>query len=245
VTRLQSWLLVSFAGALTLAAILTLVDLHLTQVETRTAEAAIAKAPPDLGPTVDKLNTTIDKANALLLALNAPCTDFQGNYSCGPILTLAQTEKNIGILAGKSAQQVQQSATLINAAATGIRDVSASAKGALDQGTETLKQVNDKETGVGATLAKVNGQLDALKAWENSPEVQADVLDVNLTLGEVKRFSVASANSMENVQGITADIHTETTKMTQPKTKEQKIMEWAPVAVKGAISIVCVVFGPC
>ena len=79
--------------------------------------AEFHKVAVNLKQTVTGLNG-IEKATAdTLNALNAPCKDFQGDYICGPIQQLAQTEKNIGILAARSAQQVQQTATLVNAAA--------------------------------------------------------------------------------------------------------------------------------
>ena len=45
--------------------------------------------------------------------LNAPCTDFHGDYECGPIKQASQTEKNIGILAAQGALQTKQSGQLI------------------------------------------------------------------------------------------------------------------------------------
>jgi hypothetical protein len=76
-------------------------------------------------------NGAVGTLNDTLAALNAPCKDFQGDYICGPIPQLAQTEKNIGILAAKSAQQVQQSAVLVNASAIAVQRTADAASGLL------------------------------------------------------------------------------------------------------------------
>jgi hypothetical protein len=198
------------------------------------------KAAPDLAPTLAAMNQSIARLNPVITNANTAfknLADATGDWSDS---SKAQARDVRALLSagGRTLDAVTEDAHAGKAAIQ-------SGQKAADGLTETFAQVNDKDVGVKATLAKVNGQLDALKAYEDSPEVQAELIDFAFTLKEVKRFTSNSADSMENVKGITADIHTETTKMTQPKTKEQKIMEWAPVAVKGTISVLCVVFGPC
>lgn len=76
-TPRQSWTLVACAVLLTLGGLLTMIDLHYTQVATRNAEAALAKAAPDLTPTVAKMNASMDK----LIPLLAKADTAMGNLS--------------------------------------------------------------------------------------------------------------------------------------------------------------------
>ena len=93
--------------------------------------------------TFDRINTTLDK-------INAGCVDIQGDYVCGPIEQLSQTEKNVGILAARSAQQVQQTGTLVTAVANNLNTVGEAVKdsaghinGTADAATGTLKAATD------------------------------------------------------------------------------------------------------
>ena len=121
-------------------------------------------------------------ATSTMAALNAPCVDFHGDYICGPIPQLSQTEKNIGILAAQSAKQVKQSSRLVDAAADSVQTLTvkagatmdtakaqialvgpllASGTGLLDEGKKTLQITNDPKAGLpailaGATLAESN-----------------------------------------------------------------------------------------
>ncbi len=64
-------------------------------------------------------------------------------------------------------------------------------------------------------------------------------------LDNLQRLAGNSADTMENVKGITGDIRVQTKKMNEPKTKQQKIMEWAPLAVKTTLTMFCTLMGPC
>jgi hypothetical protein len=88
---------------------------------------------------------TLAKINGTLDAINAPCKDIQGDWVCGPLAQLAQTEKNVGILASRSAQQVQQTGILVTAVAnnldsvgTAVRDTARHLDKTADAGTGTL-----------------------------------------------------------------------------------------------------------
>jgi len=97
---------------------------------------------------------TLDRVNATLDAINAPCVDFQGNYTCGPIVQLSQTEKNVGILAARSAQQVQQTGTLVTAVASNLNTVGDAVKATASH----LNKTADAGTG---TLNAATGTLIA------------------------------------------------------------------------------------
>jgi hypothetical protein len=97
----------------------------------------------------------IDGLTATLAALNAPCRDFQGDYICGPIPQLAQTEKNIGILAARSAQQVQQTATLVTATAANLNTVGDSVK-------QLAGSLSGTATAATGTLTAATGTFGAL-----------------------------------------------------------------------------------
>lgn len=64
-------------------------------------------------------------------------------------------------------------------------------------------------------------------------------------LDNLQRLAGNSADTMEEVHGVVKDIHVQTTKMNQPKTRQQRILEWMPVIVKGAISTACMATGAC
>ena len=122
-------------------------DMHQTQVVTRTA--------------IYNVSVTAFNAGATVGALTGPCVDIQGDYICPPLTQLSQTEKNIGILAARSAQQVQQTATLVNAAAATLTDtgnsvkqVAGSLSGTAQAATATLTQAQtDLRTGNEAIAA--------------------------------------------------------------------------------------------
>lgn len=66
-----------------------------------------------------------------------------------------------------------------------------------------------------------------------------------LLLDNMQRLAGNTADTVDEVHGVVKDIHVQTTKMNQPKTRQQKILEWMPVIVKGAISTACMATGAC
>lgn len=118
----MNWLAIKYGCeavcVLTLAgcAIYAVRDWHETNMEARSAVASL---------------------NEALIKLNAPCTGFHGSASCGILAQAAQTEKNIGILAGQATEQVRQSATLVNAASSAVQSASADIHGVAVAGAET------------------------------------------------------------------------------------------------------------
>jgi hypothetical protein len=86
----------------------------------------------------------------------------------------------------------------------------------------------DKDNGLGAVLANVNGGMG----------------DVRSMASDGRRITKATAGTMEHVEGITGDIQVQTHKLNAPKTKMQRVIDTAPVAVKVAW-MVCVLSGHC
>ena len=139
---------------------------------------------PDLKPTLDKANGTLD-------AINAPCVGFHGSVTCGPLAQLSQTEKNIGIVAGQSALQVKQSGKLIDATSEAIRisstDVGRLANaltGTANSATQTLQAaqasiqtINDRTPALIDAYTASGRDLDAM-IQENRPSVKAVLVHV-------------------------------------------------------------------
>jgi hypothetical protein len=150
---------------------------------------------------------TVTAGNDLLAALNAPCKDFQGDYICGPIPQLSQTEKNIGILAGKSAQQVQQTATLVNASAATIKDAGDSVKKVATALAGTAQQATDTLAAARDDLTAAKPSLDALPPLVSHADATVSDLDAILTDNKIRiGLTIAeTANLTTNLSGIAAN----------------------------------------
>lgn len=136
-------------------------------------------AMPDLASTVQKLNQTVD-------AINAPCVGFHGSTTCGPIAQLSQTAKNVGIVAGLSAQQVKQSGVLIDSAAQAVQKVSTDLSGTAQAATGTLNAAT-------GTLTTIQTQAGPLMAVYTQDGKDLDALLKSHALNQ----------SLDNVQAIT------------------------------------------
>ena len=205
-TPLQSWLRTGCVIALTLGGLLTYWDFHLTQVVTRSSLEFAAKAVPDLAPTVTA-------ANKMLADLSAPCKDFQGDWVCGPIPQLAQTEKNIGILAARSAQQVQQTGTLVTAVAHNLDTVGDSVKTVAGRLSVTADAATGTLNAATGTLDTVNGRAGPLMDAYTQSGVDLDKLLKNKAITQTFTNTAAITG---NVAGITHSLdligaHLETT----------------------------------
>ena len=148
-------------------------------------------APPDLQPTLTRLNATLD-------AVNAPCTGFHGSVTCGPLAQLSQTEKNVGIVAGQSALQVKQSGVLIDAAAKSITQVSEHVNLAADSATSALATVSVDLTMLQPTIKATTPLLlnagDAVQdidtfIKQNSPIVHTFLTNANGTLDSTNEIA--------------------------------------------------------
>jgi hypothetical protein len=153
-------------------------------------------------PSAGKADAVLDNVNATVSALNGPCKDFQGDYICPPLTQLSQTEKNIGILAGRSAQQVQQTGTLVTAVAHNLDTVGDSVKtvadklsGAATAATGTLEQAQ-------TDLATLDGSIAATKPLLSHAD--AAVSDLDAILAD-NRTHIAS--TLANVDGMTGNLN--------------------------------------
>lgn len=142
---------------------------------------AWAGAAPNVGPTLAKVNATLD-------VINAPCVGFHGSVTCGALAQLSQTEKNVGIVAGQSALQVKQSGVLIDAAATSVKAVSEHVNMAADAATGTLAQaqvdltsLNTTIKGVAPVLLRADDAIGDVDAFikDNSPIVHQLAVNVD------------------------------------------------------------------
>ena len=123
------------------------------------AATALRQSMPDLRG-VEK---TVEKASSTLDAINAPCVGFHGSVTCGPIAQLSQTAKNVGIVAGLSAQQVKQSGVLIDSAAKSVTEVSAHVNRTADALTQTAQGATDTLAEGKRTIAAAQPVLGAFK----------------------------------------------------------------------------------
>ena len=162
---------------------------------------------------------TLAKVDATLDAINAPCKDFQGNYTCGPIVQLSQTEKNVGILAARSAQQVQQTGVLVTAVANNLNTVGESVKdtashlnktadaatGTLDAATGTL---GEGQRTLATFNAKAGPLLDAYTAsgYDLDAILKANATEIHGTLVGIQGVATNTASITGSVDKMTAHL---------------------------------------
>ena len=125
----------------------------------------------NLGNEAEELQRTTADIQRTVNTLSGPCKDIQGDYICPPLTQLSQTEKNIGILAGKSAQQTMQVGTLVTAVARNldtvgdsVKQVASNLSGTAQAATGSLQQARtDLETANGsiAQIGPLLGHSDA------------------------------------------------------------------------------------
>lgn len=207
-------------------------DLHQTQLEARLA--------------IYNASAAAYSANSSIASLSGPCKDIQGDYICPPLTQLSQTEKNIGILAAKSAQQSQQIGTLVTATAKNldtvgdsIRQVAGSltgtataATGALDAGKALLSTANDEKTGLPAIQGRATDVLADFETWERSQALAAIQTQFAETLTNLNAGSKSAAGILDSFDKMGKHIEK---KVDTPKTKGQKVREWLPVGIKAGI----------
>jgi hypothetical protein len=102
--------------------------------------------------------------------------------------------------------------------------------------TKTVVQVNDPDTGVRATMANVNGAVTDLRDQLKSQAVQNAAADL-------ARGVHFTADTAQNVAGITADMKVETGRMVAPKTKTQKALGWMPTGLRLGVVVACLASG--
>ena len=176
----------------------------------------------DVDTAAKHADSTLTKFDAVLDHINAPCRPVKGTvYSvdddkpCGTLADVARTLHTIRGFAG----------TLEKAG----RHV--------DQSLNTYDtQEAQLYTDTNILMANTGVTIDFARQMMLSHQKFLDAL---------QRLTGNSADTMYEVHGVVKDIHVQTTKMNQQKTKQQRILEWMPVVVKGAISTACMVTGAC
>ena len=150
--------------------------------------------------------STLVKVNATLDAVNAPCVDFHGSWTCGPIQQLSQTEKNVGILAARSARQVQQTGVLVTAVAHNLDTVGVAIK-------ETAGHVNGTADAAAGTFNAATGTLNAGASTLNSfkplvlhMDTTASDLDALLASPDLSQAIQHLNETSGNVAGITDSV---------------------------------------
>ena len=142
---------------------------------------------------------TLKAANATLAAINAPCAGFHGSVTCGVLAQAAQTEKNVGIVAGQSALQVKQSGVLVQAAAASVQSAS------LDVHAVATSLAGTATAATG-TLAAITGDVQALKQPIES--INPLILKANNAVDDLDGVIRDNAPSLhltlENVQAMTS-----------------------------------------
>ena len=147
----------------------------------------------NLGNEAEELQRTTADIQRTVNTLSGPCKDIQGDYICPPLTQLSQTEKNIAILAGKSAQQTMQVGTLVTAVARNldtvgdsVRTVAGTLSGTASQATQTLQQAQ-------TDLQTANGSIQGIGPLISHSD--ATVTDLDALLKDQ-----AIRNTLTNVQ---------------------------------------------
>ena len=158
----------------------------------------------DVGGTVDRLNATLD-------AINAPCTGFHGSSTCGVLAQAAQTEKNIGIVAGQAALQVRQTGTLIQASTANLDKAGKSVTDLTTHLTRTADAATDLTQELTTTIRTVNDRtgplLDAYTQSGNDLDALLKDHAVHETLDNVNDLT-------QNMAGVTLDLRKASDKAT-------------------------------
>jgi hypothetical protein len=141
---------------------------------------------------------TLGKLNSTLDAINAPCSGFHGSTTCGPIAQLSQTEKNIGIVAAKSAQQVQQSGVLIQATASTLTKAGDSVALLSNHLDKTADALTETAQGASVALGTANSSIAALLPLESAYTATGQDLDA-----VIRENSPSLHASLVNVAGMT------------------------------------------
>src|SRR5208282_270217 len=193
-TKLQNWLLVCFAGALTLGALWGGSGL------TRIAYTALEKwgnSAPDATPTLTKLNATLD-------FVNRPCASVDASGHLlpdGPICELDEAIHDIRKITTASGKQVKQTGALVTAVASNLDTVGESVKQVAGRLTVTA----DAATGA---LGEAQGTIAAGKPLLASLTRNSD--DLNVMLKEnapsLHLTLTSAADFTANASSITLDL---------------------------------------
>lgn len=206
------------------SSVLTHADSVLTDVDntTKSTTAVTTQLTNTLSTLSYSVSSSSDRLNAVLDKIAAPCTPEKGHvYAVGedkPCGTLADVARTLNTIRGFSG-------TLTFAGRH------------LDKSLTTYDQ---QELQLNAQLNQVLGNVS------DTTDFALNMMKTHqLFLDNLQRLSGNTADTMENVKGITADIHVQTKKWNAPKSKTQRVLQWAPASVKVGMTVTCALLGPC
>ena len=205
-------------------AVLTHTDKTLTNLDTTLTSLTTASGQlsSSLSSVSGAVQSSSSMLNQVLAKVMAPCTPEKGHIytvdedkPCGTLADFARTLHTIRGFAG----------TLEFAGRH------------LDKSLNTYdKQEADLTKNTNSMLANVNSTVDFAHQLMVSHQ---QILD------NLQRLAGNSADTMQNVTGITGDIRVQTKALNAPKTKTQKVLQWMPPLVRTAITVACATMGPC
>lgn len=163
---------------------------------------------PDLAPVVAHADRTLSGLDKIEAQIDAPCTGYHGSVSCGVLAQAAQTEKNIGIVAGQTALQVKQSGELVAAATQSLQETSAAARVDLDT-------LNAQETRVGPLLDSLRVSSDSIPPAMTSLAVTEQQATADLKSMDALLTDKSITETAANVQHMTATADAVETKATK------------------------------
>lgn len=205
-------------------AVLTHLDGTLSSLD-ETAKSLTATSnqlASSLSDTSKAIVSSSNQLNSVLAKITAPCQPEKGHvYSVGedkPCGTLADLARTLNTFRGFAG-------TLEFAGRHFDKSLST-----YDQ---QEKNISDQTI---AMLGNVNTTIAYMK-W--TMEQHQQLLD------NLQRLAGNTADTMSNVKDITGDLRVQTKKFNEPKTKTQKVLEWAPAGVKVGITVTCALLGPC
>jgi hypothetical protein len=178
--------------------------------------------PAKINSTLDSLVGVGPKAMATLDTINAPCTDFHGDYSCGALAQLSQTEKNFGIVAALSAEQVKQSGQLITGAVSNMNEVGSHVsevadvlKGTATAATGTIDQAHTDLATLDTSLAEVPPLVTHLDTMATTGNTSLDDLNKLLANPSLALMETNFASITDSGKDIAATTDAVEKKLTQ------------------------------
>jgi len=194
----------------------------------------------------------LNQITTALTTVNAPCKDNGHQVTCGTLAQVAQTTKNIGIVAAQSAEQVKQSGKLITAAATTITAAGTHANNAMDaisgtagtasQSLTTLSaHINPAIDTANATIGDAGAAIRKLQPVEDDAARMVKDFDARVTSQDVDRALKGVADTSEQaalttvqVTAIATDIRKAADQATAPQPWWKKILNYGTLGVNVA-----------
>lgn len=153
-------------------------------------------------------------ANQTVAALNAPCVGFHGSETCGVLAQASQTTKNLGIVAGLAAQQVKQSATLINASTGAVNSAADAVRTLSERANQTADAVTTLLGTANTTVAAAQAPINALTPLLGHSDAAVSDLDALLKDEALHQTIVNVDLTTASMAGVTGDLRKVSDKLT-------------------------------